>query len=118
MVLPSSPHQTRESDSPSDTLDLPALFESRKPLLDGLLKGFPSKALKLFVVVSTMLTETDYRRIAPILWENGLTDTVDASATASVCLINPCRALLTVVEGMLLDHAMCRKDVHGHLGFD
>ena len=93
MVLPNSPHQTRESGaepSSSDTLDLPAIFESKKPLLDGLLKGFPSKALKLLVVVSTMLNEADYRRIAPILWENGLTDTVDASATASVSFISPC----------------------------
>lgn len=87
MVLSSSPQQTRgaaATPSPSDFLDLPGLFERREPLLDGLLKGFPSKALKLFVVVSSMLNEADYRRIAPSLWENGLMDTVDASSTASV----------------------------------
>lgn len=87
MVLPTSPRQARGSTAtppPSEFLDLPALFERRKALLDGLLKGFPSKALKLFVVVSPMLNEADYRRIAPSLWENGLMDTVDASTTASV----------------------------------
>ena len=121
MVLPSSLPQSRESNAgplSSDILDLPALFESKKPLLDGLLKGFPSKALKLFVVVSTMLNEADYRRIAPILWENGLMDTVDASTTASVRSISYRRALLTVVIGVFLDHAMRRKDVHGYFGFD
>lgn len=88
MVLASSSNpstQTTGAPLANDLLDLPAMFEQRKPLIDGLLKGFTSKALKLFVVVSPLLAEVDYCRIAPILWENGLMDTVDASMTASVC---------------------------------
>ncbi|KAF6764107.1 hypothetical protein DFP72DRAFT_986293 [Ephemerocybe angulata] len=72
MILSSSSQRKQSSHSatPSDILDLCAMFEKRKPLIDGLLKGFPSKALKLLVVVSPMLHEGDYLRIAPILWEN------------------------------------------------
>ncbi|KAF5334688.1 hypothetical protein D9611_011945 [Ephemerocybe angulata] len=89
MILSSSSQRKQSSHSatPSDILDLCAMFEKRKPLIDGLLKGFPSKALKLLVVVSPMLHEGDYLRIAPILWENGLADTGDASTTASACFL-------------------------------
>jgi hypothetical protein len=88
MVLPTSPREaTQPTDKASSVpglLDLSLLLEQRKVLLDGLLKGFPSKALKLFVAISPMLSEDDYRRITPVLWENGLRANLDAGVTGSV----------------------------------
>ena len=92
VVLQSSNDQQSTSKATSSTspefLDLSALIEERRPLIEGLLKGFPSKALKLFVAVSPLLGESDYKRIAPILWESSLIGDVDAASTASVCQIH------------------------------
>lgn len=90
MVLPTSPREAQPADKAvlaPGLLDLSELLEKRKPLLDGLLKGFPSKALKLFVGISPLLSEDDYVRIAPIMWQSGLKANVDAGVTSSVSIV-------------------------------
>ncbi|KAJ2914446.1 hypothetical protein MD484_g5972, partial [Candolleomyces efflorescens] len=108
MVLPTSPREgTRPADKASSVpglLDLSALLEQRKPLLDGLLKGFPSKALKLFVAISPMLSEEDYRRITPVLWESGLRANLDAGVTGSACfLLMQCAEKMSVETLALIE---------------
>ncbi|KDR79961.1 hypothetical protein GALMADRAFT_242128 [Galerina marginata CBS 339.88] len=68
-------------------LDLAATFVEHRKLIDSLSKGYPSKALKLFVTMSTLIAEEDYRSLGPLLWEHCLLDNADSSSTASACFL-------------------------------
>ena len=85
-------------------LDLAATFVEHRKLIDSLSKGYPSKSMKLFVAMSTLIATEDYQNLAHILWQNCLLDNVDSSSTASACFLlmqcaerNP-MDLLAVVE--------------------
>ncbi|TFK26094.1 hypothetical protein FA15DRAFT_589155 [Coprinopsis marcescibilis] len=68
-------------------LNLGSLFQEREPLIQGLVKGFISKALKLLVAVSPLLSEDDYLELGPILWEHCLATNVDSPSTAPACFL-------------------------------
>lgn len=65
-------------------LDLTATFADHKKLIASLSKGYVSKALKLFVTMSTLIDEDEYNLLGPLLWEHCLLDNKDSSSTASV----------------------------------
>lgn len=67
--------------------DLASSFAQHKVLIDSLSKGFASRAMKLFVTMSSLLVDEDYRRLGPLIWEHGLVDHIDTSATASACFL-------------------------------
>lgn len=72
-------------------------------MVEGLLKGFPSKAMKLFVAVSPLLHDDDYVALGPILWANCLDETVDSPSTGPVSgnrFVE--RALLTITQASFL----------------
>jgi len=85
-------------------LDLAATFVEHRKLIDSLSKSYPSKSMKLFVAMSTLITTEDYQSLGPILWQQCLLDNVDSSSTASACFLlmqcaerNP-MDLLAVIE--------------------
>ncbi|PPQ66012.1 hypothetical protein CVT24_011956 [Panaeolus cyanescens] len=77
------------TDSKGDVkyLDLAASFGESTKLLESLSKGYISKALKLFVTVSTLITQEHCLSLGPVLWQHCLFDNVDASTTASACFL-------------------------------
>ncbi|KAF8905252.1 hypothetical protein CPB84DRAFT_1814223 [Gymnopilus junonius] len=79
-------------------LDLAATFVEHQKLLDSLSKGYPSKAMKLFVTMSTFIAEEDYHTLGPLLWQHCLYDNVDPSSTASACFL-----LMQCAEKMPID---------------
>ncbi|KAF8965019.1 hypothetical protein BDZ97DRAFT_1813196 [Flammula alnicola] len=68
-------------------LDLAATFVEHRKLIDSLSKGYPHKAMKLFVAVSTIIPTEDYKNLGPLLWQHCLLDNVDSSSTASACFL-------------------------------
>jgi hypothetical protein len=85
-------------------LDIAATFVEHRKLIDSLSKGYPSKSLKLFVAMSTLIAKDDYRTLGPILWQHCMLDNTDSSLTASACFLlmqcaerNP-MDLLAVIE--------------------
>lgn len=68
-------------------LNLGATFAEHKKFIASLSKGYVSKALKLFVTMSTLIDEDEYNILGPLLWEHCLLDNVDASSTASVSVL-------------------------------
>ncbi|KAJ8514624.1 hypothetical protein ONZ45_g7844 [Pleurotus djamor] len=66
--------------------DISALLEKRKTLLDSLSKGFHLRALKLFVVVSSLLSGSDLCRLAHPLWEHHI-DSPNMKVTAPACFL-------------------------------
>ncbi|KAF9051397.1 hypothetical protein BJ165DRAFT_1524338 [Panaeolus papilionaceus] len=68
-------------------LDLSAAFAEYRKLLDSLTNGYISKALKLFVSVSTLVTQEHCVSLGPVLWQYCLFDNVDAGTTAAACFL-------------------------------
>ncbi|KAG5351484.1 hypothetical protein C0989_006338 [Termitomyces sp. Mn162] len=104
MVLSKSLQKPQSAeDETSRTSDLAAMFAQREPLITSISKGFVRKAMKLLVTMSTLLTQSEYRRLASYLWDL-LQDDGDASLTAAVCfLVMQCAEktpmdLLAVIE--------------------
>ncbi|KAF9485001.1 hypothetical protein BDN70DRAFT_848598 [Pholiota conissans] len=85
-VSKSLPPEPTENDQ-SKELDLAATFVQHKKLIDSLSKGYVSKALKLFVAMSNLITEDDCRNLGPQLWQNCMLDNTDSSSTASACFM-------------------------------
>jgi len=73
-----------ESSDNLKPLDLVATFAEHRKLIDSLSKGYLSKAMKLFVALSALISAEDYQRLGHILWQHCLLDNIDASSTASV----------------------------------
>ncbi|KAF9558076.1 hypothetical protein CPC08DRAFT_25218 [Agrocybe pediades] len=69
------------------TLDLVAAFARNRKVIDSLSKGYTSRAMKLFVTMSTLIPELEYSSLGPILWEHCLLDNIDSSSTASACFL-------------------------------
>ncbi|KAG6812874.1 hypothetical protein H0H92_015802 [Tricholoma furcatifolium] len=67
----------------TNSADLVALFVKKEHLITSIAKGFAGKAMKLLVTMSTLLNATDYRRLAPCLWDL-LSGAEDASLIAAV----------------------------------
>ncbi|KAJ7060983.1 hypothetical protein C8F01DRAFT_1058277 [Mycena amicta] len=65
---------------------LPSAILSRAPLVSSLSKGFPHKALKLFVTMATLLTGDNLLSLGPFIWEHHLSG-ADTSVVASACFI-------------------------------
>jgi len=71
-------------DEVDKQLDLAATFVQHRKLIDSLSKGYIPRTMKLFVVLSTLISEEDYRRLGPILWRHCLLDNAGTSSTTSV----------------------------------
>ncbi|KAF7319127.1 RRM domain-containing protein [Mycena chlorophos] len=65
---------------------LPSTILERTPLVAGLSKGFPHKALKLLVTMSTLLTVDDLLLLGPLVWEHHLSSP-DASVIGAACFV-------------------------------
>ncbi|EAU89667.2 hypothetical protein CC1G_02556 [Coprinopsis cinerea okayama7 len=104
ILLATTQYERARSETDPKILDIGALFEERRGLIDGLLKGFASKAMKLFVAVSPLLMEDDYVELGSILWERCLDTTVDSPSTGPACfLLMQCaeratRSFLALIE--------------------
>lgn len=85
MFLSPSLGTLSSTNSVEKGLDLSTRFTEHKTLIDSLSKGFPSKAMKLLVAMSSLITVEDYRRLGPVLWVQGF-DESDYTSTASVSL--------------------------------
>ncbi|KAG5721509.1 Unc-80 like protein [Termitomyces sp. T112] len=97
MVLSKSLQKPQSAeDESSRTSDLAAMFAQREPLITSISKGFVRKAMKLLVTMSTLLTQSEYRRLASYLWDL-LQDDGDASLTAACAEKTP-MDLLAVIE--------------------
>ncbi|KAJ7050907.1 hypothetical protein C8F01DRAFT_1000073 [Mycena amicta] len=89
---------------------LPSAILSRAPLVSSLSKGFPHKALKLFVTMATLLTGDDLLGLGPLIWEHHLSD-ADTSVVASACFIIMQCAERTPHEMMvLMEVDFCSSD--------
>ncbi|KAG5646355.1 hypothetical protein DXG03_003678 [Asterophora parasitica] len=88
MLLSKSLQKSHSMDefSLEASADLVAMFVRKEPLMTSLSKGFVSKAMKLLVTMSTLLTANDYRRLGPFVWDQLQTGD-DPSLTASLCFI-------------------------------
>lgn len=87
MLAVNAPKTTPTDPSDNDQeLDLAATFVQHNKFIDSLAKGYLSKALKLFVAISNLISEEDCRALGPQLWQHCLLDNVDSSSTASVRL--------------------------------
>lgn len=83
-MLLSAASKSPAPPSNKEGFDLASSFAQHKVLIDSLSKGFASRAMKLFVTMSSLLADENYRRLGPLIWEHGLVDHIDTSATASV----------------------------------
>jgi hypothetical protein len=83
-MLLSASSKSPAPPSNKEGFDFASSFAQHKVLIDSLSKGFASRAMKLFVTMSSLLEDEDYRRLGPLIWEHGLVDHIDTSATASV----------------------------------
>ncbi|KAG5636833.1 hypothetical protein H0H81_006660 [Sphagnurus paluster] len=78
--------QIKDEASKETSANISDLFAHKESLLKSLSKGFVSKAMKVLVTMSTLLTPNEYRRLGPFLWEQ-LQDGEDASLTAATCFL-------------------------------
>ncbi|KAJ7441775.1 hypothetical protein B0H11DRAFT_2251834 [Mycena galericulata] len=62
------------------------VFAEKEQLVLSLSKGLPSKALKLLVTMSTLLTTEDLLRIGPLVWEHHL-GSMDPSTVSAACFL-------------------------------
>ncbi|KDR72729.1 hypothetical protein GALMADRAFT_228996 [Galerina marginata CBS 339.88] len=65
----------------------PITSVQHRKLIDSLSRGYLSKALELFVTMSALIVEEDYRSIGSLLWEHCLLGDIDSSSTASACFL-------------------------------
>ncbi|TFK38037.1 hypothetical protein BDQ12DRAFT_735948 [Crucibulum laeve] len=86
MLLPSQSIEGSIKSTSNKGWNLATSFSEHEQLLKSLSKGFPPRAMKLLVTVSTLLSTDDYRRLGPVLWQHSLEDS-DASAIASACFL-------------------------------
>jgi len=97
------------------SFDLGAAFVETRKIIESLSKGYTSRALKLFVAMSTLISESEYLMLGPILWENCLLDNADSSSTAAVgslfFFFSDLFYSSTFNIGMFLAHAMRREDL-------
>jgi len=78
------------------TADISIVLEDSVQIVDSLSKGFAAKALELLVVLSSILTLDDYRKLGLIVW-NKFLDSRDARVLAAVrALPNHFRARIYV----------------------
>ncbi|KAF7316109.1 RRM domain-containing protein [Mycena indigotica] len=93
-------------------IGLPSAILERAALVSGLNKGFPHKALKLFVTMATILTVDDLLSLGPLIWEHHLrSGEISVVGSASSSSLRPhLETDLFLVKGVLYRHAMCRTD--------
>ncbi|KAG6850090.1 hypothetical protein H0H93_001223 [Arthromyces matolae] len=77
---------SNDNDGSGGTNELVNMFTQREPLMSSIAKGFVGKAMKLLVAMSTQITNAEYRRLGPHIWDL-LQDEGDASLTAAVCFL-------------------------------
>ncbi|KAF8183119.1 hypothetical protein BJ912DRAFT_1144895 [Pholiota molesta] len=88
IVAANVPKQTPSDASDNgQELDLAATYIQHRKFIDSLSKGYLSKALKLFVAISNLISEEDCRTLGPQLWQHCLFDNVDSSSTAAACFM-------------------------------
>lgn len=83
-------------------------LSSKDTLLKSTAKGFISKALKLLVAVSAMLSPADHKKLCGVVWEHYM-DSVEPSTLASVSsllfLARPIRRLTLIQVCFLIMQA-------------
>ncbi|KAF9010224.1 hypothetical protein BDQ17DRAFT_1235125 [Cyathus striatus] len=67
-----STHSTPNSLNQSKEWDLVISFAEQSKLIESLSDGYTAKAMKLLTSISQMISEEEYRRLGPVVWQHGL----------------------------------------------
>ncbi|KIL62712.1 hypothetical protein M378DRAFT_80770 [Amanita muscaria Koide BX008] len=62
----------------------------RLKVLDSARKGFAAKAMKLLVLMSTLITTEDYVRLGPIIWTHSFQESIPSSLNSACYLAMQC----------------------------